>query len=373
EAPATVNVACAGDIPANTSLTAIDNCSGEITAQGVDTAVPGNCPNSFTVTRTWTFTDACNNTSSVSQTINVNDTIAPVAPEAPATVNVACAGDIPANTSLTAIDNCSGEITAQGVDTAVPGNCPNSFTVTRTWTFTDACNNTSSVSQTINVNDTIAPVAPEAPATVNVACAGDIPANTSLTAIDNCSGEITAQGVDTSVPGNCPNSFTVTRTWTFTDACNNTSSVSQTINVNDTIAPVTPEAPATVNVACAGDVPANTSLTAIDNCSGEITAQGVDTADPGNCPNSFTVTRTWTFTDACNNTSSVSQTINVNDTIAPVAPEAPATVNVACAGEVPAMISLTAIDNCSGEITAQGVDTSVPGNCPNSFTVTRTW
>ncbi|NNT72403.1 gliding motility-associated C-terminal domain-containing protein, partial [Flavobacterium sp. IMCC34852] len=373
EAPADVTVACAGDVPAMISLTAIDNCSGEITAQGVDTTTQGNCPNSFSVTRTWTFTDACGNSSSVSQTITVSDTIAPVAPEAPADVTVACADDVPAMISLTAIDNCSGEITAQGVDTVTQGNCPNSFSVTRTWTFTDACGNSSSVSQTITVSDTIAPVAPEAPADVTVACADDVPAMISLTAIDNCSGEITAQGVDTVTQGNCPNSFSVIRTWTFTDACGNSSSVSQTITVSDTIAPVAPEAPADVTVACAGDVPAMISLTAIDNCSGEITAQGVDTVTQGNCPNSFSVTRTWTFTDACGNSSSVSQTITVSDTIAPVAPEAPADVTVACAGDVPAMISLTAIDNCSGEITAQGVDTVTQGNCPNSFSVTRTW
>ncbi|WP_441294552.1 HYR-like domain-containing protein, partial [Flavobacterium anseongense] len=79
-----------------------------------------------------------------------------------------------------------------------------------------------------------------------------------------------------------------------------------------------------------------------------------------NCPNSFTVTRTWTFTDACNNTSSVSQTINVVDDVAPVAPEAPAAITVACATDVPAMVSLTATDNCTGEITVQGVDTTTP-------------
>ncbi|UUC44502.1 HYR-like domain-containing protein [Flavobacterium cerinum] len=372
-APAAITVSCGGDVPAMISLTANDNCSGAITVQGQDATTPGNCPNSYTIVRTWTFTDACGNTSSVSQNINVNDNIAPVVPTAPADVTVSCSGEVPAMISLTANDNCSGEITVQGQDVTTQGNCPNSYTIVRTWTFTDACGNTSSVSQNINVNDNIAPVVPTAPAAITVSCGGDVPAMISLTANDNCSGAITVQGQDVTTQGNCPNSYTIVRTWTFTDACGNTSSVSQNINVNDNIAPVVPTAPADVTVSCGGDVPAMISLTANDNCSGEITVQGQDATTPSNCPNSYTIVRTWTFTDACGNTSSVSQNINVNDNIAPVVPTAPADVTVSCGGDVPAMISLTANDNCSGEITVQGQDVTTQGNCPNSYTIVRTW
>jgi gliding motility-associated-like protein len=372
-APAAVTGICASEVPANISLTATDNCSTPITVEGVDTTVAGNCPNSFVTTRTWTFTDACGNTSSVSQTITINDNVAPAAPEAPASITVACAGDVPAAGQLSATDNCGDVITATGVDAIAAGQCVNSFVITRTWTFADACGNTSSVSQTINVVDDIAPVAPAAPVNVTLACAGDVPAMISLTATDNCDDQITSAGVEVTTPGACANSFVITRTWTFADACGNTSSVSQTINVVDDIAPVAPAAPANVTLACAGDVPAMISLTATDNCGELITVAGVDVTTPGQCVNSFVTTRTWTFTDACGNTSSVSQTINVVDDIAPVAPAAPASVAFACTGEVPAMISLTATDNCGEQITVQGVDSIVPGACPNSFVNTRTW
>ncbi|MCX7549251.1 hypothetical protein, partial [Xanthomarina sp. F2636L] len=69
-----------------------------------------------------------------------------------------------------------------------------------------------------------------------------------------------------------------------------------------------------------------------------------DSSDPCN----IVVTRTWTFTDSCNNTSSVSQTITVSDTTAPVAPAAPADLTVECIDDVPAPIDLTATDNCAG-------------------------
>jgi gliding motility-associated-like protein len=371
--PANVTVSCIGEVPPMVSLTANDTCSGQITVPGVDSVVQGNCPNSFIITRTWTFADPCGNSDSVEQIITVNDNIPPVAPSAPANVTVSCGTLIPAMISLTANDACSGEITVQGVDSTVPGNCANSYVITRTWTFVDACGNPSSVSQIINVHDDIAPVAPSAPADIKVSCGTEIPEMISLTANDACSGVITVQGIDSTVPGDCVNSYVITRTWTFIDACGNPSSVSQIITVEDDIAPVAPSAPADVTVSCGSEIPEMISLTANDACSGVITVQGVDSTVPGNCANSYVVTRTWTFVDACGNPSSVSQIINVHDDIAPVAPSAPANVTVACGSEIPEMISLTANDACSGVITVQGVDSTVPGDCANSYVVTRTW
>jgi len=69
--------------------------------------------------------------------------------------------------SLTANDACGGPITALGNDAITSGSCSSSFTVTRTWVFTDLCGNTSSVSQTINVSDTSNPVLPTPPANVS--------------------------------------------------------------------------------------------------------------------------------------------------------------------------------------------------------------
>ncbi|MCF1193358.1 hypothetical protein LRR18_17345, partial [Mangrovimonas sp. AS39] len=96
-------------------------------------------------------------------------------------------------------------------------------------------------------------------------------------------------------------------------------------------------------------------LTATDNCAGDITATAVDSMDDTD-PCNIVVTRTWTFTDACNNSSSVSQTITIQDTTAPVAPDAPADITYDCIGDMPAAGELTATDNCAGDITATAVD-----------------
>ncbi|WP_420834698.1 hypothetical protein, partial [Flavobacterium enshiense] len=114
------------------------------------------------------------------------------------------------------------------------------------------------------------------------------------------------------------------------------------------------------------------SLTASDTCAGQISVEGVDTTAPGSCPNSYIITRTWTFADPCGNSASLSQTITVSDQTPPALPEVPADLTVSCLSEVPAPLSLTAVDNCTGNITVNSVDTTVPGGCPNSFVVTRT-
>jgi hypothetical protein len=241
-APATQTFQCLAEVPAPGTLTATDNCSGNITATGTDVQVASGC--GYTITRTWTFTDACNNTSSVSQTINVLDNTAPVLPAAPAAQNFQCLADVPAPGTLTATDNCSGNITATGVDVQVAKAC--GYTITRTWTFTDACNNTSSVSQIINVQDTIPPVITCVPERVFCAVNSTytiLPA----TASDNCIGtltityQITGATTRSGTGNDASGVFNVgisTITWTVTDTCGNTSTCTTTVTVHARPAPV---------------------------------------------------------------------------------------------------------------------------------------
>jgi gliding motility-associated-like protein len=264
------------------------------------------------VTRTWTFVDACGNSSSVSQTINVNDDIAPVAPQAPANVTVQCASDVPAMVSLTALDNCTGEISAQGVDSITQGSCVNNFVVTRTWTFVDACGNSSSVTQTINVNDTTPPTfVGNLPQNITVQCDA-VPVVPTLTAIDNC-GNATISYTETSgIQGTCPNNYTIVRNWTATDSCGNSTTVSQTITVQDTTAPtLVGSIVSPINVTCS-EIPSVPELTFVDNCAGQITVNYSSTTSEINDSGNYTITRTWLVTDACNNSQTFTQIINVS-------------------------------------------------------------
>ena len=392
DAPANVTVQCESNIPDAATLTAQDNCSGTITgvaSDGTRTALagaPANCTNKFSFVRTYTFTDGCGNSSSVQQTITVNDNTAPVAPDAPANVTVQCESNIPDAATLTAQDNCSGTITgvaSDGTRTALagaPANCTNKFSFVRTYTFTDGCGNSSSVQQTITVNDNTAPVAPDAPANVTVQCESNIPDAATLTAQDNCSGTITGVASDgtrtalAGAPANCTNKFSFVRTYTFTDGCGNSSSVQQTITVNDNTAPVITSIPADVTVSCASEVPtANpAAVVASDNCSGTFTVTTNDVRTNGTCANRFTIARTYTATDKCGNASSQTQTITVNDQTGPVI-TCPANVTVECgASTAPSETGMATATDCGSNITPSYTDETAA--CTNgSYIITRTF
>jgi hypothetical protein len=118
----------------------------------------------------------------------------------------------------------------------------------------------------------------------------------------------------------------------------------QVITVQDTQAPVISAAPANVTVEC-NAVPAAAILTATDNCDTPTVVYS-EVRTNGNCPSNYILTRTWTATDACGNTSSKVQVITVQDTQAPVLSAAPADVTVECDAVPIAAANLTATDNC---------------------------
>jgi len=224
-----VAIECAADVPAAIDLTAMDNCDGDITVSPTEVMTTSGCANNFTIVRTWTFEDMCGNVSSISQTITVNDDTAPAVPIAPSDVTVQCGADIPAATNLTATDNCDGLIRVSPAEEIVPGDCPNSFVLVRTWTFADICGNTSSVSQTISVEDMTAPVLVGIPEDVTVECAADVPSDDiNVMAIDNCERVVNLVyqqnnrdiGLDTQ---------RIVNTWIATDCTGNTTRDSQIV------------------------------------------------------------------------------------------------------------------------------------------------
>ncbi|GGG49895.1 HYR-like domain-containing protein [Bizionia arctica] len=366
--PTDITVECT-DIPEIPELTATDNC-GDASVTFTETQTPGACDNEYTIVRTWTASDTCGNSISHVQNITVQDTTAPgFVQNPPQNITVECDA-IPNAPILTATDNC-GDATVTFIESSTTGTCPTLEIIERTWTATDACGNETIITQVITVVDTIAPVAPAAPADITLECViSDIPDAVELTAVDSCSGDIIGIVSETTDESN-PCNVTITRTWTFTDTCNNSSTVSQTITVADTIAPLAPTAPADITYECVADVPVAADLIATDNCAGEITGVVSETMDDSNSCNVIII-RTWTFTDACNNSSSVSQTISISDTIAPLAPTAPADITYECVADVPVAADLIAIDNCAGDITGVVSETMDDSNACNVIII-RTW
>ena len=375
-----------------------DNCSTGLDATFADKdTVPGNCDGQKVITRIWTLTDDCGNSTTGSQIITVKDTIAPTF-TTPADTTIFADADcnFDASTNKTGdvtdeADNCSTGLDATFADKdTVPGNCDGQKVITRIWTLTDDCGNSTTGSQIITVKDTIAPTF-TTPADITIFTDANCNFDASVKVTgdvsdekDNCSTDLDATFADKdTIQGNCEGEKVITRIWTLTDNCGNSTTGSQIITVTDNIKPVFANIPAATTISCDETVPEDPgTVTASDNCSGDVTASIVFTpgtlvADPS-CPNSGIITHKWIVNDGCGNIAEATQEITVTDNVKPVFANVPAATTISCDETVPEDPgTVTASDNCSGDVTASIVFT--PGtlvadpSCPNSGIITHKW
>lgn len=181
-------------------------------------------------------TDTGGNTSSCATTVTVIDNVPPVFPSPSQTITGICGVDDP-NTLFfanapTATDNCG--ITGY-VDPFVdtPG-CGSSFTRTYTTVATDVNGNTATFVTTINMVDNTPPVLSGIPADVTIFCGDPMPVLPTVTAADQCAGNVSSSiTVASSVAlGNCtfntPGEIT-TFSWTANDGCMNSISEEWTV------------------------------------------------------------------------------------------------------------------------------------------------
>jgi gliding motility-associated-like protein len=280
-------------------------CGDPIAATGPVISADPAC--SGTKTYVWTFTDCGGASLDWTYTYTITGDSGPVFVAPPGDVSVPCVADVPAMIDLSYTNDCSGGGTVTGSDSAINGACP--ATITRTWTVTDACGNVATETQTITINDVTPPTASN-PAPINVAgCNAALPVPDIVVVIDaddNCGVPTVAFVSDASLLVGCIE--TTTRTFSVTDDCNNSITVTQTITRTvDTIPPVL-TAPADLTVDCIAQVPPIPDLTYTDNCSPGGTIVGTETP-PSGTP--LTIIRTWTVTDDCGNAATVTQTITI--------------------------------------------------------------
>lgn len=323
--PPTLSYDCLGDAPAPyTSLAALEAAGGSAADNcGIAPASFALASETYTgdacdrlIRRTYQIADDAGNTAACTQEITVLDSTAPILMGVPADVTVECDA-VPTPASVTATDNCDADPEVTYSETRTNGSCANSYTLTRSWMATDDCGNTKSASQTITVADTIAPVLTGVPDDTTAEC-DTVPAPANVTATDNGDASVEVAFSETRTAGTCANGYMLTRTWTATDDCGNSTRESQVITVVDTTAPALVGVPANVTLECGDGLPEPANVTATDNCNAAPTMSYRETRLEGACDGTFSLKRTWTATDACGNSTSKSQLITVADTVAPV-------------------------------------------------------
>jgi hypothetical protein len=356
--PAQLTIECGNDIPVFTPIFD-DNCDEELTLSAISgIANVSDC--GYDIERSWTATDDCGNSITVSQVIHVVDTTAPTLVGVPANVTVEC-GQVPSAPFVSATDACDQDPNVSFNQVATQG-CP--YTITRTWTATDACGNSSTLVQVITVVDTTAPVLSGVPANATAECSA-IPAPAVVTAQDVCAGALDVVFEESNVAGDdC--TYSIVRTWTAEDECGNEVSASQTITVVDTTNPWFNNVPANTTAECDA-IPAVVDVTASDLCDDNVTVAFSQTQTAG-CP--YVITRTWVATDDCGNSVTATQLINVIDTTAPVLSSYPADMTYECGDIIPAALVLTATDNCF-TATVSFDENTIPQEC--GYIIERIW
>ena len=290
-------------------LDEVDGSTMEISedgAAGLEALNPLNCLTNNIITRTWTVTDACGNSTTEVQTITLEDMTAPVFDFTPADQTLDCAAEYTLEMA-TATDACTGALVTYTDTETFP--CDGSRVIERTFTAVDGCGNSTSAVQTISFLDTTAPTFTATPEDLSLDCSEALPV-TIAEASDDC-GTVSVNYTDETVAGDCAGQYTVLRTFTAEDGCGNSSTHVQTIAFNDTTAPVIISSPAdsTYQVSAGEDIPVEfpeaedacgtVNITYVDVCS----AQGVG---------GYTATRTFTVVDDCGNETIVTQAVTVN-------------------------------------------------------------
>ena len=357
--PAEITVECDQEVPAF-EPTFEDNCDDQLDITAISSIAIDGCTQ--IISRSVTATDDCGNATTASQMVYIVDTTAPVFTSTPDNVSISCGDDIPAIADVYATDNCDEMVSVSFSEVVEDEDCP--VHIVRTWTAIDDCGNTATHVQTISIVDEEAPVFVPFPYLVAVSC--EMIDAHSVEATDNCS-DVTITYIDQDQSGGCLGYLV--RTWIATDACGNSTSAEQLIQVTDFVAPSIVGVGPDMTVEC-DNVPGVPNVSAVDNC-GDAELIFSESIIPGDCVNNYTIVWSWTAVDYCENTSTVTQTITVVDSTVPVFEFIGSDVTIECTDMVPAAV-YSAYDNC-GDVTVDITENIELGNCLGNYSIERTY
>jgi hypothetical protein len=328
---------------------ASDNC-GVVT---VTNNAPAFFPTGVTLV-TWTATDKIGYTRSVVQTVTVTDNEKPVITAAANITLKNTTGKCGASNLLLVAPAVSDNSGVASVTNNAPALLPTGNTLV-TWVATDVNGNSSTVTQTVLVQDAEAPVFKTVAADVTVSC-NAVPSLVSPVVTDNCDASPSVTFSQTSTQLSNTNlagryNYTITRTWVAKDIAGNTATAKQVITVADKTAP-TLSVPANITVnndvnKC-GAVVRYSAATATDICGSPVTI--AYSIGSGSLFSSGTTVVTVTAKDVSGNIATKTFTVKVNDTQKPYI-NAPADLNLTVIGLTGTITNLNlglpvSTDNC---------------------------
>ncbi|MCA1800287.1 MAG: hypothetical protein LC650_03250, partial [Actinobacteria bacterium] len=334
-----------------------------------------------TISRSWTGTDACGNSTTITQLINVVDEEAPTFDAMPDDIaNITCEDDFPAQQTLTATDNCSGGAVVTELDAIFETDVCAGYTVTYRWQATDNCGNFDIITKSFDVLPAAAPTITCAPA-VTIDSVDELEDLVNITESEDNVLVETSCGLgyeitvaQTSVIDNGCGGIDYTYTYTVTDDCDRTDFCTRVFTLGLPAAELTCPEPLVLD--CDADElleQINAWLATASNSDGSPVSNDFDADQLTNCG---MLTVVFTSFDECTEAPlDCESTITIVDDVAPVAPQAPEAATYACITDVPDMMSLTALDNCAGEIVSAGIQTDNGGSgcVGDALVITRTW
>jgi hypothetical protein len=409
--PANITLNCQDAIPSIDSydgvIAVVADCDVMIT--GAETTTAGSCANSYVLTQTWTAEDASGNTSTVSRTITVQDIAAPTFTSMPPASGADYIDGTPRPAVLTATDLCSAVtivLDSTVVKNPITGCQSYNNTVTRRWTATDACGNSTTVTQMFTESGTVLLTCPSN-VTINTNSDGSNNYNCSTAVLAsfnlkpnfadlcditsvlkfNITGATTTTG-NGSISGIVLNSGVNNVTYFNNKTVNGQQVLNQsctfTVTVRDNELPrfVTSPAPVVFD-ACVfpTSLPTSNLPVVADNCGAPtLTSVSDVTATVAGCSTKAptlkyfqSITRTWRVTDAAGNSTTATQVFYLRDQVAPTARCKNVTVTVGNTNISYAAANLNnaSTDNCSGTLSYAVCNGATCTNFASSITLTK--
>lgn len=373
--PSDLDIDCYDGLAAIEDLDWTDNCAGSGTVSGTEVGSADLCDGG-TYTRSWTFTDECDNTVSYDQTITVGAVPEAVFDMPPGNVTIECFTELMAPGDLdftnSAAGSCLIEGTAIMMENIAATQCGG--TVTYTWSNTDLCGRVLDHEQIVTVMSIAPPVFTDPPMDITYTCIDAVPIAEDLAWTSNCGGSGTVSVMETDATDACLGG-TITRYWEYTDPCGQMVDHTQIITIDPVPDVVwTSTLPVDIDVVCGQSLPPLEDLNYSNSGDGACLEEGVTSPVVAGthvvCGD--VITRTWTFTPTCGATLTYTQNITLVDTESPVFTDPPMDITYTCISEVPAASDLTWTDNCDGTGAVPVVEMTMTDACLGG-TITRTW